>query len=179
MRIVQRVIAVVLLAGISATAAQPFLRSGPIPMTDIPPSEGVAPSGEKISLPMSDAEWRKILTPEQYEVTRKHGTERAFTGEYWNEKSPGTYKCACCGEPLFASESKFDSGCGWPSFFEPLAAANIGTSDDRSYFMRRTEVHCQKCGAHLGHVFDDGPAPTGQRYCINSVSIKLDKPDNR
>jgi methionine-R-sulfoxide reductase len=143
-------------------------------MPNIPPSEGRLPNGAKVSLPMSDEEWRKVLTPEQYEVCRKQGTERPYTGEYWNSKTPGVFKCVCCGNELFTSESKFDSGCGWPSFFEPLSEANIGTSDDRSHFMRRTEVHCNKCGAHLGHVFDDGPHPTGLRYCINSVSLRLD-----
>jgi peptide-methionine (R)-S-oxide reductase len=143
-------------------------------MNDIEPSEGALPDGTKISLPMSDEEWRKILTPEQFEVCRKQGTERPYSGEYWNSKSPGVFKCACCGNELFTSESKFDSGCGWPSFFEPLSAETIGTSDDRSHFMHRTEVHCKKCGSHLGHVFDDGPRPTGLRYCINSVSIRLE-----
>ena len=128
-------------------------------------------------LPTSEAEWRERLTPEQYQVTRQAGTERAFTGEYWDCHEDGTYTCVCCGEPLFSSDTKFESGSGWPSFYTPVNEAAIEELSDGSHGMVRTEVRCDNCGAHLGHVFPDGPRPTGLRYCINSASLRLDESD--
>jgi peptide-methionine (R)-S-oxide reductase len=123
----------------------------------------------------SDAEWRKQLTPEQYRVMREKGTERPFTGEYEKSKDKGMYVCAACGNPLFSSDTKYDSGSGWPSFYQPITLESVRTEEDGSMLMKRTEVLCSRCDAHLGHVFDDGPQPTGDRYCMNSVSLKLEK----
>ena len=126
----------------------------------------------------TDAEWQQQLAPEQFNVTRKGGTERAFTGPYWDNKDKGTYTCVCCGAPLFSSEAKYDSGTGWPSFFQPLTAEALEERADNSLLTKRTEVVCAQCDAHLGHVFPDGPQPTGQRYCINGVALHFEKEDN-
>jgi len=128
---------------------------------------------EKVKKTTED--WKKALTPEQFHVAREKGTERAFTGEYYNSKEPGIYRCVCCGNELFSSENKYDSGSGWPSFWAPLSEEGIKTEIDRSFGMERVEVLCSRCDAHLGHLFEDGPKPTGLRYCINSVSLKHEK----
>jgi peptide-methionine (R)-S-oxide reductase len=157
------------------------LAGAPSP-TPVAPDRGAAeqaaspkeypPVGSKVE--KTDAEWKKILTPEQYRVLRKEGTERAFTGEYWDNHAAGTYVCAGCGAPLFSSRHKFESGTGWPSYWQPMEPGRVAERADRSLFTTRTEVHCERCGGHLGHVFPDGPPPTHQRYCINSVSLKFE-----
>jgi len=136
-----------------------------------------AKKNDTVKLTKSDAEWRKQLTPEQYYVTREHGTERAFSHPYWREKRDGMYKCVACGAPLFSSDTKYDSGTGWPSFYAPADNGALSEHEDRKFLMRRTEVRCANCESHLGHVFTDGPKPTGQRYCINGCALELDTKD--
>ena len=138
-------------------------------------AEAKTDKSETAHVEKSDAEWKSELTPQQYRVLREKGTEAPFTGKYWNEHADGVYRCAACGNPLFDASTKFESGTGWPSFFQPIEGGRVDSEEDRTLFMRRTEVHCARCGGHLGHVFDDGPQPTGLRYCINSASLDLDE----
>jgi peptide-methionine (R)-S-oxide reductase len=170
---------VLLVAALAGAALLPlgFAAFGPSADEPAPP----VPTPETAAMPkpsepdfakLSEEEWRKRLTADQFHVLREKGTERAFTGEYWDTKTPGVYACRGCGTPLFLSDAKFDSGCGWPSFFQPLDDARLEQTPDHSFGMRRIEVTCKRCGGHLGHVFEDGPPPTGLRFCINSVSIQ-------
>lgn len=155
-----------LLADCSRPSPDPGPDSGPVSEPAEPPADG--------NWDLSDEQWRERLTPEQYHVLREQGTERAFTGDYWEEKTPGSYVCGGCGLPLFGSDTKFESGTGWPSFWEPIEASAVTTRADNSLFTKRTEVLCSRCEGHLGHVFEDGPPPTGLRYCLNSAALRLE-----
>jgi peptide-methionine (R)-S-oxide reductase len=152
-----------------------------IPLVAIAADKAQPPkaSSDPEKITKTEAEWKKQLTPEQFHILREKGTERAFTGKYWNNHDAGTYRCAGCGQPLFASDTKYDSGTGWPSFWQPLSPSAVELHKDNSFFMSRVEVVCSRCGGHLGHVFPDGPKPTGQRYCMNSASLTFEKNEKK
>ena len=170
----QLILLLVALAIVSGAAAYQFAKPTSVNPTSEPIREGI-PVGGRIE--KTEAEWRAILTKEQFNVTREKGTERAFTGELWNSHADGMYKCICCGQDLFDSKTKFDSGTGWPSFWKAIDENNVSLLKDNTYGMQRIEVVCSRCGAHLGHLFEDGPQPSGMRYCMNSASLKLAERD--